>query len=62
MRQMMTAKVRPDAGKISAFSDSARVIAGSTAYCARDARFAVAQDARWSDPGPTTTGNPGNVV
>jgi hypothetical protein len=30
-------------------------------WSARDVRFTVAWGARWSDPGPTTAGNPENV-
>src|SRR5260370_32228832 len=36
-------------------------LAVSSASSARGSRFAVAQDARGGDPGPTTTGNPRNV-
>jgi hypothetical protein len=61
MRRTTTAEVRPDAGRATRFSASARSIGVLTAGRALGTRFGVAQDARRDDPGLTTTRNPGNV-
>ena len=54
-------EVRLDAGKTRRFTTSVQSIGGFDRLLWPSARFAVAQDARRRDPGPITTGNPGNV-
>jgi hypothetical protein len=60
MRQT-TPEVRPDAGRATRFSASARSTAVLTACRGRGTRFAVARHARRDNPRLTTTRNPGNV-
>ena len=54
-------EVRLDAGKTRRFTTSVQSIGGLDRLLWPSVRFAVAQDARRRDPGPMTTGNPGNV-
>jgi len=61
MRQAAEAAVRPDEDRAARLSASARSTGGFNRLRARDARFAVAQDARGSDPSLATTRNPVNV-
>jgi hypothetical protein len=53
--------VRPDEDRAARLSASARSTGGFNRLSGRDARFAVAQDARGSDPSLATTWNPVNV-
>src|SRR6266851_142524 len=51
----------PDKGRAARLSASARSTGGFNRLRGRSARFAVAQDARGSDPSLATTRNPRNV-
>ena len=61
MRQAATAEVLPDEGRTARLGASVRSTGGFTRLRGRGARFAVAQDARGSDPSLATTRNPANV-
>ena len=53
--------MRPDEDRAARLSASARSTGGFNRLRERDARFAVAQDARGSDPSLATTRNPMDV-
>jgi hypothetical protein len=60
MRQAAEAAVRPDEDRAAPLSASVRSTGGLNRLCGRDARSAVAQDARGGDPSLATTRNPVN--
>ena len=57
---MRQAAVRPDEDRAARLSASARSTGSFNRLRGRDARFAVAQDARGGDPSLATTRNPVN--
>ena len=61
MRQAATAEVLPDEGRTARLGALVRSTDGFNRLRGRDARFAVAQDARGSDPSLATTRNPMDV-